>query len=444
MQPNPRSRQALAGIRSFLDAEESGILQALQRDLGKPPTEAYTSEIATLKGDLRFALGKARFWNRSDSLFSPPILFPTRVRLLREPLGRVLIMSPWNYPLFLSLSPAIYALACGNTVCLKPSEATPAIGSFMAKTLPRYVPEGILSVELGGPSTAKKLLQKPWGLVVFTGGSKTGREVMAQASRTLSPVLLELGGQNPAILYPDANLGQAVRQILWGKTFNAGQTCVAPDHVWVHESLRNPFLESCVRTLEVFYPSVSRLESDAARIISPKQFQKISRQLASMQRAGIKLHRIQEGSPVSRRLVPVLAEGAPNHPLFQDEMFSPILPVHFWSREADLFAILSSRPSPLAIYPFTASSATVRRLAQSCPSGVVCQNQTLAQMYSPRFPFGGVGESGFGRYRGLESRNVFTRTRLVMTRPSWAENRLAYPPYLRPLKALKRWVSMLM
>ncbi|MBN8217316.1 MAG: aldehyde dehydrogenase family protein [Spirochaetes bacterium] len=430
---------ALKNLRRFLTKEEEAILQALHDDLGKPAIEAFAAEIGMVLGEIDYALENAGRWMASESAPTPWASWPARTEIRREPRGNVLILSPWNYPLFLSLAPAVGALACGNTVMLKPSESAPATERLLATALPRYFPPELFAVATGDASVAKELLAEPWGLIVFTGGTSTGKAVMAQAASTLSPVLLELGGQNPTVIAADADPMVSARRILWGKGFNAGQTCLAPDHLWVHASIKDRFLECAASVLGDFYGANPFMNPEFGRLINDRHFGKVKSMLDAGIAAGARIVHGGRSDAASRKMeVTLLDCPAEANPALAEENFGPILPVLTWEDPDRLARSLRSRPAPLGLYVFTRNRAFFERLAASVPSGAAVQNGVFSQILSPELPFGGVGGSGFGRYRGDANASAFSVTRPVIRRGLIPDITVQNPPMRLGLGVFKR------
>ncbi|MEV4555492.1 aldehyde dehydrogenase family protein [Kitasatospora sp. NPDC049285] len=416
----------LRALRTLLVEQEAAFAQALHADLGKSATEAYTTEIGFTINEIDHTLRHLDRWLRPRRVPVPLSLRPARARTVREPLGTVLVISPWNYPLQLALAPLIGALAAGNCAVVKPSELAPATSAALAHWLPRALdPQAVAVVEGGVPETTA-LLEQRFDHVFYTGNGAVGRIVMTAAARHLTPVTLELGGKSPAVVEPGADLATAARRIAWGKFMNAGQTCVAPDYVLaVGEAgaAIEPHLTAAIRQMYGADPARS---ADYGRIVNERHFDRLTPLLAD--------GRIVTGGDqdrATRYLAPtVLADVDPDAPVMREEIFGPILPI---VRVPDLdaaIAFITARDKPLALYAFTASAHTKRRLAAETSSGALAFGVPNAHLTVPGLPFGGVGESGQGAYHGIRSIDTFSHTKAVLDKPLLADPlRLAYPPF---------------
>lgn len=418
----------LRALRDLLTKHQDVFAGALHTDLGKSAVEAYTTEIGFTVKEIDHTLRHLDRWLRPRRVRVPLSLAPARARTVREPLGTVLIISPWNYPLQLALAPLVGALAAGNCAVVKPSELAPAASAALAQWLPRVLdPEAVAVVEGGVPETTA-LLEQRFDHIFYTGNGPVGRIVMAAAARHLTPVTLELGGKSPAVVEPGTDLAGVARRIVWGKFMNAGQTCVAPDHVLaIGDSAQDiePQLTTAIRELYGTDPAVS---ADYGRIVNERHFDRLTALLAD--------GRIVTGGDhdrPSRYLAPtVLADVDPDSAVMSEEIFGPILPV---VRVPDLDAAISfitARDKPLALYAFTASRRSRERLTAETSSGALAFGVPNAHLAVPGLPFGGVGESGLGRYHGSYSLDTFSHTKSVLHKPLLPDTlRLAYPPFTR-------------
>ncbi|MDX3457109.1 aldehyde dehydrogenase family protein [Streptomyces sp. ME02-8801-2C] len=421
-------KQQLRALRTLLTEHQEVFEQALHTDLGKSATESYVMEIGFLVAEIDHTLRHLDRWLRPSRVSVPLSLMPARASTVREPLGTVLIIAPWNYPLNLALAPLIGALAAGNCVVLKPSEVAPATSAVLAHWLPRVLdPQAVAVVEGGVPETTA-LLDQRFDHIFYTGNGTVGRIVMAAAARHLTPVTLELGGKSPALVEPGADLATAARRIAWGKFMNAGQTCVAPDYVLAIGEAGTEMeahLTDAIR--EMYGPDPAR-SNDYGRIINERHFDRV---------AGL----LKDGRTVvggdhdrdARYIAPtVLADVDPDSAVMREEIFGPILPI---VRVPDLdaaIAFITGRDKPLALYAFTASKSSKRRLIAETSSGGLAFGVPTAQLAVPGLPFGGVGESGMGRYHGSHSLDTFSHTKSVLDKPLQPDTlRVTYPPYTR-------------
>ena len=430
--------EQLDRLAGLLSSHEAEVLEALATDLGKAPLEA-TFELVAIRQELAHTRRQLRRWMAPQAVGIDLALKPARAFLQAEPLGCVLIIGPWNYPFQLTLLPLVSALAAGNTAVLKPSEHAPQTADLLARLLPLAFPPEVVQVVVGDGAVAAQLLQQRFDHIFFTGGSRVGRLVMAAAAKHLTPVTLELGGKSPAIVLDDANLAVTARRLVWGKGLNAGQTCVAPDHVLVVPELRAPLIEAMAAEITSFYGDDPLTSPDLGAIVNQAQFDRLEGLLAGAKARG----QVLAGGRSDRatlRIEPTLValEGA-DDPLMQDEIFGPILPVlTIAGLEAGLQQV-RSRPKPLALYLFSNDKAAQRRTLQTTSSGSVCFNDVVMQAGASALPFGGVGESGLGSYHGQAGFLTFSHQRSVLERPFWLDLPFRYPPYKGKL-GLVKWL----
>lgn len=431
--------ERLRALQSALEAHEAELLEALHADLRKSPTEAYVTELAYLHAEIRHALRHLKSWMKPQRRSTPPLTWPSRAWTQPEPLGVALILGPWNYPVQLLLTPLVGAIAAGNCAVLKPSEHAPATAEVLERLVERtFAPEHVTLIR-GGPDTAEALLRERFDKIFFTGGATIGRKVMAAAAHHLTPVTLELGGKSPCIVCADAPPRIAARRIVWGKFLNAGQTCVAPDHVWADHRIMPFLLEEMVRAVRDFYGEDPSKSPDYARIVNRAHFDRLCEYL----RQG---HIVIGGQHNREELYiapTVLTGTSPESPVMQDEIFGPILPVLSFQSLEQVVIELRRRPSPLALYLFTRDRAIQQRLLSETRSGGVCLNDTVLHLTVRDLPFGGVGASGFGTYHGRAGFECFSHQRAVLQRRFAFDSRRRYPPCrlsLATLKRVMRWL----
>lgn len=433
-------REQLHTLATAIESREGDILDALQQDLGKPRIEAYASEIGFVLADIRYALKYLGDWASPRRCHSPLWLQPVSSRVHPEPYGVTLIIGPWNYPFALTLSPLVSAMAAGNGACIKPSEYAPHVSGVITRLLrDHFQPDYITAVE-GDASLARELVSQPFDKIFFTGSTSVGRLVLAAAAPNLTPVTLELGGKSPCIICADADLEVAARRIVRGKFINAGQTCVAPDHVWIQSELLQPWLQHVTRTLHEFYGADPKHSPDYGRIVNLSHLKRLT---AYLQQGRIEFGGHYDES--DRYLAPtILTAVSLDAPVMQEEIFGPILPVLPFEKLDDVIGHLRRRPRPLALYAFTGDRATRDRLLAETSSGGVCFNDTLSHILTRDLPFGGLGESGMGSYHGKAGFDTFTHYRSVMTRSPRLDPSLSYPPSRISLAALKRFQRLFM
>jgi aldehyde dehydrogenase (NAD+) len=420
----------LEALRTLLHEREQDILDALSSDLGKPRVEGFLTDIGFVRSEVDLLAKNLPQWTRPETASTPLSLKPGQSKIVRAPLGVVLVLAPWNYPVQLALVPLAGALAAGNAAVLKPSELTPATSALLAKWVPAYLdPEAVAVVE-GGPEETSELLDERFDHIFFTGSGRVGRLVAEKAARHLTPVTLELGGKSPAIVHRDANLEVAARRIAWGKFLNAGQTCVAPDYVLVDRSVEGEFLEHLATSIHAFFGEDPSRSPDFARIVSEGHARRLAAFLADGD--------IAVGGqvdPVNRYVAPtVLRNVALDAPVMQEEVFGPVLPVVAVDGVQEAIDIVNSGDTPLALYVFTENLSLADMVLDRTSSGGAGVNCTILHSTSPYLPFGGVGPSGYGAYHGRATFETFTHRRSVLTKSTSVDPPVAYPPY-KGLKA---------
>jgi aldehyde dehydrogenase (NAD+) len=444
--PEARLRR-LKRLRSALEAHEAALTAALHADLGRHPRETFLIELAPLREELAFALRRVGRWMRPRRVGRPLTLLGTRSEVRPEPKGAVLILAPWNYPVYLLLGPLVAALAAGNAVMLKPSEKAPATEAALAALLREAFPDGEVQVATGGPEVARGLLELPWDHLFFTGSTRIGKEVMAAAAKHLGSVTLELGGKSPALVTEQADLGAAARRIAFGKWANAGQTCVAPDFVLVAESVQAPFLKALEAEVHRAYGSAAAAleNADYASLIDGGAYARQCGLLDSALAEGAQLAFGGQRDPAQRRLAPTaVTDLPPDHPLMREEIFGPVLPVVSYRDRVEALRILRERDEPLASYLFCARAEEEDWLRDTRAGGTGI-GQTLLHLANPHLPFGGRGPSGLGAYHGEHGFWTFSHARAVLRQGPLEPLRLYLPPYGGRLKALAyrmlRWLT---
>lgn len=429
-------RRQLEQMKRMLEEHESEFLEALKADLGKPPVEGFITDIAFVTGEIDLMLKHLSKWNKPQRVSSPLVTLPARSRLVPEPLGVVLVIAPWNYPIQLLLVPAASALAAGNAVVMKPSEVSAATSSVLARLIPQYLdPSAVLCVE-GGVAETTDLLEQRFDHIFYTGNGTVGRVVMAAAVKDLTPVTLELGGKSPTIIDSSANLRVAARRVAWGKWLNAGQTCVAPDYVLVHEQVRDRFLDELRTAMTDFYGADPRKAVDYGRIIAPRHFDR----LVGLMSGGTVL--IGGESVADERYIAptVLVDVDLDSPVMHEEIFGPILPVIPVASIDEATKFISDRPHPLALYLFAENKAVVDQVVSSTTAGGMTVNGTLLHLTNPKLPFGGIGESGMGGYHGESGVRLFQHRKPVLARGTTMDPSFVYPPFTEKKAKLFRRV----
>lgn len=424
----------LERLQQMLSVAEAELLNALRTDLGKSPLEAYTTELGVVSTDIEHAVRRLAGWMRPRRVAVPPIAWPARACRVPEPLGVALIIGPWNYPLQLLLSPLVGALAAGNCVCLKPSEYAPRTAEVLSAHISRMFPREELAVVCGNADTAAALLREHFDTIFFTGSGRVGRQVMHAAAEHLTPVTLELGGKSPCIVCADARLDTAARRILWGKCLNAGQTCVSPDYLLVDRQVQAPLVKTLRAALDGFFPDGAARSPDYGRIVNRMHFERLTAYLAQ----GDLLAGGGQNAAECYIEPTLLGNVSPDAAVMQDEIFGPILPILTVDGIEAALDFVAARPRPLALYCFTESRATRARVIRASSSGGICFNDTITHIIAKQLPFGGVGASGMGQYHGKAGFDAFTHHKSVMTRATWIDPRLRYPPTRSSLSAMKK------
>ena len=424
----------LKKLENSIRANETEILKALKDDLNKSETEGYISEIGFLYEEIRFALKHLKKWMKPQRVSTPVTQWPGRSYIFSEPLGSVLIIAPWNYPFQLGISPLIGAIAAGNCAVIKPSEVSSHTGRVIEKLIFETFPREYISVVLGGVETSQALIAQPWDHLFFTGGTEIGKKVAMEAAKTLTPVTLELGGKSPCILDQDIDWEVAAKRIVWGKFFNAGQTCVAPDYVLLPQGTADRFLPLLKTAIEKFFTATPETSPDYGRIVSCGHYDRLKKYLSRGQVAigGVCKEEERFISPT------VLTQVSWQDEVMREEIFGPILPLLEYESLEQALGEIESRAKPLALYFFSSDQEKIRSVLNRLSFGGGCINDTLVHLANPKLPFGGVGESGIGRYHGKYSFDTFSHQKGVVERSFWGDVALRYPPYQNHLKLFKK------
>lgn len=434
-------RAQLDALAALLKEREADLSRALFSDLRKPPVEAWTAEIGFTASEAAFAARRLRRWMRPRRVRTPLALQPGSSTIVPEPLGVALIISAWNYPLQLALSPLIGALAAGNAAVVKPSELAPNTSQVLADLLPLYLDTEAVAVVQGAVPETTALLAQRWDKIFYTGNGRVGRIVAAAAARNLTPVTLELGGKSPCIVDADVDMAVAARRIVWGKFLNAGQTCVAPDYVLVHRDREGDLVEALGNAVRALFGEAPQQSRDYARIVSNRHFDRLAGMIAGG--AGNGTVAVGGGTdPTDRYIAPTVLTGVrPDAPIMGEEIFGPILPVLAVDDIDAAIAFVNKGDKPLALYLFSRSARNQRRVLAETSSGSAVINDTVLQLASPHLPFGGVGESGIGAYHGRHGFEAFSHLRAVLRKPTWMDPALRYPPYTKgKFKWLRRFM----
>jgi aldehyde dehydrogenase (NAD+) len=418
--------QQLTALKRLLEENSAALEDALFLDLGKNPSESQVSEIGIVLAEIGHTLAHLRAWLRPRRVAVPLALAPASASTMLEPLGVVLVIAPWNYPVQLLLAPAVGALAAGNAVVLKPSELAPATSALLAELIDRYLDPLAVAVVEGGVEETTALLAERFDHIFYTGNGTVGRIVMAAAARNLTPVTLELGGKSPVYVDDTVDLAAAARRIVWGKFMNAGQTCVAPDYLLATDEVASALVPHLVEAIAELYEGDPRSSSSYGRIVNDHHFGRLVALLNDqVVLAG------GRSDPRTRYIAPtVLGNVARDAPIMQQEIFGPILPIVRVDDLDDAISVIRSGDKPLALYAFTTSRSTARRILTETSSGAVGFGVPSAHIGVSGLPFGGVGESGMGSYHGRRSVETFSHEKAVLSKRLAPDTlRLIYPPF---------------
>jgi len=424
----------LRALQAAVKKHEPALLAAVQKDLHKSEFEAFTTEIGLVYKEISHTLKRLKSWVKPKRVRTPLTHWGSRSFIVPEPYGVTLIIAPWNYPLQLALVPLVGAVAAGNTVVLKPSELAPHVSSAIGAVIAAaFEPEWVSVVE-GGVETSTALLAEKTDYILFTGSTQVGRIVMTAAAKHLTPVTLELGGKSPCIVSGDADLKLAAKRIAFGKFTNAGQTCVAPDYVYVQREVKDVFLTHLAAAVKELYGDDPLRNPSYTHLISDRHFARLAAFLSD--------GRVVIGGQTDasqRAIAPTVLDGADwSSPVMQDEIFGPILPVLAYDRIEDVYEAVLARPKPLALYLFSSSRELQQRVIDRLSFGGGCINDTLMHFASSYLPVGGVGESGIGSYHGENTFLTFSHQKSVLRQATWFDIPLRYPTSKAGLKIIRR------
>lgn len=415
----------LTALRALLVERAQDFFDALWSDLRRNRVDADLTDVKFIADEATYALRHVRRWLQPKRESAPFILRPGHVKVRFDPLGVGLIIGAWNYPIMLCLSPLVAAIAGGNAAVIKPSEGAPACADAIARLAPLYLDPDAISVVTGGVPETTALLEQRWDHIFFTGGPPIGKVVMAAAARRLTPVVLELGGKNPTIVHSSANLRVAARRIAQGRWMNAGQTCTAPDHVLVFKDVAKEFLQQLKEAVAVFYGDDPRRSPDYGRIVNARHFDRLTNLLGSGD--------IYLGGQHDREdlfIAPtILVNVARDSPIMQEEVFGPILPVREIDGLEEAIDAVNAQPSPLGLYVFSENPQVAERILAATASGDAAVNDCTVQPLVRELPFGGVGNSGMGKYHGEWGFRAYTNARGVLYRSAMLDPAVRYPPY---------------
>lgn len=417
----------LRKLRSALDRYEPELTAALAEDLGKSDFESFMCELGLVRTELTYLTRRLRRLAAERRVPTPLAQFAARSYEKPVPYGNVLIMSPWNYPVLLTLDPLAEAIAAGNTAVLKPSAYAPATSGVLRRLIADCFPPEYVAVVTGGRAENAALLDQKFDLVFFTGSQAVGREVLRRTAEHLTPAILELGGKSPCIVDETAKLDLAARRIVFGKLLNCGQTCVAPDYVLCHSSVKEPLMEALCREVRRQYGEAPLENPDYGHIINEKHFDRVCGLIdpAKVVLGG-------QARRETRQIAPTVLDGVTwEDPVMREEIFGPLLPVLTFERFEEIYDRLADRPKPLALYLFSEDKARVREVMGRCAFGGGCVNDVIIHLATDRMGFGGVGESGMGAYHGRTGFDAFSHTKSIVDKKTWLDLPMRYQPYDR-------------
>lgn len=416
--------EQLRKLKEAIQKNQRKLEEALWQDLGKSPEEAYLTEVSLVLSEIDYHLKNLKKWSRAHRVPTPVHLWPSTSKIVYEPLGLSLIIAPWNYPFQLLINPLVGAISAGGCALLKPSPDAPATAVAMQQMIQETFDSAYIAVAQGGRDTNTRLLEQRFDVIFFTGSPKVGKVVMKAAAEYLTPVVLELGGKSPCIVDADANLDVAAKRIAWGKLINAGQTCIAPDYLFAHQSIKDELLDKIAQTAKEMYGDDIRKSRFYPRIVNDKAMERLEKLLQQGE--------IHSGGEIDRKekfIAPTIIDQVkPDFPIMQEEIFGPILPVLTFDQLDEPLSYINNHEKPLAFYYF-GKNKKAKKVLQQTTSGGACINDTLMHVTNHHLPFGGVGNSGQGRYHGKESFLAFSNQRAVVSTPTWIDLPLKYVPF---------------
>lgn len=428
-------KEQLKKLSKAIKSYESDILEALYTDLGKNKVEAYATEIGITLKSIKNARKELKNWTKTKNVDTPLYLFPTKSYIKKEPYGTVLIIAPFNYPFQLVFEPLIGAIAAGNTAIIKPSELTPNVARVIKRLINETFDANYIEVIEGGIEETQTLIHLPFDYVFFTRSENVGKIVYQAASENLVPVTLEMGGKSPVIVDETANIKVASERICFGKFTNAGQTCVAPDYILVHESVKDDLITALSKTLREFYGQNIQQSPDYGRIVNLKHYHRLTSLLNSEQMNIVFGGHSDEDE---RYIEPTLLDHVTSDSaIMQEEIFGPILPILTYQSLDEAIAFIHQRPKPLSLYLFSEDENATQRVINELSFGGGAINDTLMHLANPKLPFGGVGASGMGRYHGKYSFDTFTHEKSYIFKSTRLESGVHLPPYKGKFKYIK-------
>lgn len=442
------AKERIAKLRKLKDAifaRQEELHKAIYDDFRKNPGETDLTEVHLVVAEINDAIHHLPRWMRPHKVGTPLTLFGTRSEIRYEPKGLVLILSPWNYPFQLAMAPVVAAIAAGNCVILKPSAKTPATAAFLKRFLGDLFPEDEVVALEGDHTVADALLEFPFDHIFFTGSPPIGKKVMAAAARHLTPVTLELGGKSPVIVDDTADVKKAARRIMWGKYINAGQTCVAPDYLLIHESHEREFIEESKKVIASRYGETEKARSESAdfcRLVSIQHAEGLKKALDESVRQGVRVEMGGESDTKGRYMSPtILSQVKDDSHIMKEEIFGPILPILTYRSLDDAIRLIRKREKPLALYIFSRSGANIEKILRQTTAGGSCVNNLMIHLANSNLPFGGIGQSGMGSYHGFFGFRTLSHERGVLRQGPIDTLKFFYPPYTLRVRKMISWLT---
>ena len=427
-------KQKLQDLRVAIKKYEDEIFRALKKDLNKSAFEAYETEVGIVLEEINYTLKHLNKWAKPKRIKTPIFNFLSTSYIYHEPYGKVLIMSPWNYPFQLTITPLIGAFAAGNQIIVKPSEYSSSTAIVVEKLLNEVFSQEEVTVIRGGRAVNQALLEQKYDYIFFTGSFAVGKIVMESAAKYLTPVTLELGGKSPCIIDDSAKVKLAAKRIVWGKLLNAGQTCVAPDYILVHRNIKDELVKEMINYIKEFYGESPINNPDYPKIINEKHYKRIL--------GLIENENIITGGQVDLDLMKIaptiLDDVSWQSPVMQEEIFGPVLQIIEFDNLDDVVTMIQNYPKPLALYFFTTNKENEKMLLSKVSFGGGCINDTIIHLSNSNLPFGGVGQSGMGQYHGKASFDTFSHSKSIIKKSNLVDINLRYPPFKDHLKLLKK------
>ena len=419
----------LKKLRDAVDRYEEEIAKALAADLGKSGYESFMCEIGLVRSEISYMIRHTRRLAKDHTVRTPLAQFASRSFQKPSPYGNTLIMSPWNYPVLLTLDPLADAIAAGNTAVVKPSAYAPATSALLRSLIGSCFPAEYVAVVTGGRQENAALLEEKFDFVFFTGSQAVGKEVLRHTAEHLTPAVLELGGKSPCIVDETAKIPLAARRIVFGKYLNCGQTCVAPDYILCHSGVKDKLVDALCKEIRRQYGEDPLQNPDYGRIVNEKHFQRL---LGLIEPDKVVIG--GQSSPATLQIAPTVLDGVTwDAPVMQEEIFGPILPILTYDRFEELYGTLASQPKPLALYLFSQNRGRVRRAMSRFQFGGGCVNDVVIHLATSEMGFGGVGESGMGAYHGKIGFEAFSHTKSIVDKKTWMDLPIRYQPYQKKL-----------